>query len=166
MNWIEWLVMGFGATVVLTAIMAGAQWLRITRMSIPYLLGTMFTGDRDRAKVAGILAHLVNGWIFSFVYFMAFHLSGLHSWWLGPAMGLVHGAFVLMVAMPALPGIHPKMASMTGGPTARALLEPPGFLALNYGIRTPIAVMSAHLVFGAVLGIFHFFLLAVPPSTA
>ena len=53
----EWLTMGFGATVVLTAIMAGAQGLKYTRMSIPYLLGTMFTKDRDRARVVGILAH-------------------------------------------------------------------------------------------------------------
>lgn len=156
MNWIEWLVMGFGATVVLTLIMAGAQWLRITRMSLPYLIGTMFTPDRDRAKVLGILIHLMNGWIFSLVYFLAFSISGQSAWWLGPAMGIVHGAFVLMAAMPAMPGIHPHMASMYRGPSARNLLEPPGFLALNYGIRTPIAVMVAHAVFGAVLGIFHF----------
>lgn len=160
MNWTEWLVMGFGATVVLTGIMAAAQWLRITRMSIPYLLGTMLTRDRDRAKAVGILAHLVNGWLFSFIYFLAFHISGYHAWWLGPAMGLAHGAFVLMVALPAMPGIHPNMASPTRGPSARALLEPPGFLALHYGIHTPIAVMAAHLVFGAVLGVFHYFLLA------
>ncbi len=159
MNWTEWLVMGFGATVLLTLIMAGAQWLRITRMSIPYLLGTMFTPDRDSAKVWGIGLHLINGWIFSFVYFLAFSMSdrsAQNAWWLGPAMGMVHGAFVLMVAMPAMPGIHPHMASMYRGPSARNLLEPPGFMALHYGITTPIAVMVAHVVFGAVLGISHF----------
>jgi hypothetical protein len=162
----EWLTMGFGATVVLTAIMAGAQGLKYTRMSIPYLLGTLFTKDRDRARVLGILAHLVNGWAFSFLYLLTFRISGAHSWWLGPAIGFVHGAFVLMVAMPALPGMHPNMASMTRGPTARALLEPPGFLALHYGVHTPITVMVAHLVFGAVLGHFHHFLLASPPAAA
>ena len=34
-------------------------------------------------------------------------------------------------------------------------LEPPGFLALNYGARTPVSVVVAHLVFGIVLGAFY-----------
>jgi len=34
-------------------------------------------------------------------------------------------------------------------------LEPPGFFALNYGIGTPVAVLIAHLVYGAVLGGFY-----------
>ena len=35
------------------------------------------------------------------------------------------------------------------------LLEPPGFLALHYGVRTPISVMVSHVVFGAMLGTFY-----------
>jgi hypothetical protein len=34
-------------------------------------------------------------------------------------------------------------------------LEPPGFMALNYGIRTPISVLFSHFVFGAILGAFY-----------
>jgi hypothetical protein len=34
-------------------------------------------------------------------------------------------------------------------------LEPPGFLALNYGISTPLSVILAHAVFGAVLSGFY-----------
>ena len=30
--------------------------------------------------------------------------------------------------------------------------EPPGFLPLNYGLRTPAVALAAHLVFGGVLG--------------
>jgi hypothetical protein len=33
-------------------------------------------------------------------------------------------------------------------------LAPPGFLARNYGRRTPISVVLAHLVYGGILGAF------------
>jgi hypothetical protein len=97
----------------------------------------------------------VNGWILSLVYVGLLHAAGVFGWWAGALVGLVHGAFVLAVAMPALPGLHPRMAGATSGPTVTAPLEPPGFLARNYGIRTPIATLVAHVVFGAVIGAFY-----------
>ena len=33
------------------------------------------------------------------------------------------------------------------------MLEPPGVLALNYGIQTPAVAIVAHLVYGIVLGL-------------
>jgi len=53
MNWGGWLLWGFVGTVVLTAMMAGSQGMRLTRMNLPYMLGTMFTADRDRALSSG-----------------------------------------------------------------------------------------------------------------
>ena len=41
------------------------------------------------------------------------------------------------------------------GPTLMRQLEPPGFLALNYGLQTPIAVVITHIIFGIVLGSFY-----------
>ena len=151
-NWGSWLVWGFAATVVLTTLASASQGLGLTRMSIPYMLGTMLTPGRDRAKLAGFVMHLVNGWIFSFVYVLAFHQWGGPASWKGAAIGFVHGAFVLTAGMMILPGLHPRMASEQHGPTVVRQLEPPGFLALNYGGRTPVAVMLAHLAFGAILG--------------
>jgi hypothetical protein len=58
MNVGSWLLWGFVSTVVLTAILAGSQGLGMTRMNIPYLLGTMFTPNRDRAKLYGGLPRL------------------------------------------------------------------------------------------------------------
>ena len=155
MNWSSWLVWGFGATVVLTTLIGGAQALGLTRMNIPFLLGTIFTPDRDRAKVTGIFVHLLNGWVFSLVYVAAFHAWDGPAWWKGALIGLVHSAFVLGVAMPALPGMHPRMASEAHGPTVARQLEPPGFLALHYGAGTPIATALAHVVFGVILGVFY-----------
>ena len=155
MNWGHWLVWGFAATVILTTALAGSQGLGLTRMNVPFLLGTIFTPDRDKAKVLGIALHLANGWIFSLVYVAAFHAAGIFTWWFGALVGLVHGAFVLVVVLPALPGMHPRMASEIRGPTVVEQIEPPGFLGRNYGIQTPITSLAAHLLFGAVLGVFY-----------
>jgi hypothetical protein len=70
-------------------------------------------------------------------------------------IGLVHAAFVLTAGMRVLPGLHPRMASEQHGPTVTRQLEPPGFLALNYGYQTPVSVVVAHVIFGAILGAFY-----------
>lgn len=152
MSWGSWLIWGAFSTVILTTIMAASQMLGLSRMDIPYLLGTLFTPNRDRAKIYGVLLHLFNGWVFSLLYVAAFHAAQVFSWWFGAALGLVHGTFVLLVTIPSLPGLHPRMASELRGPTVVQQLEPPGFLARNYGAGTPVVTMVAHVVFGAVLG--------------
>jgi hypothetical protein len=148
-----WAIAGFGATAVLTAMLAGAQGLGLTRMSLPYLLGMMFTPDRDRAKGIGILVHLVNGWIFSAIYFAAFSLARGPSVALGGAIGLVHGVFVGAVGLPAIPAFHPRVARPHAGPTAERRLEPPGFFGRNYGWSTGVVLVAAHVVFGVLLAI-------------
>ncbi|HEY3111918.1 MAG TPA: hypothetical protein VGL23_24405 [Chloroflexota bacterium] len=155
MNWRDGLLWGFAGTVVLTGLMSGSQGLGLTRMSMPFMLGTMITPDRDRAKLVGSLVHLVNGWWLAAIYAAAFRSWRRASWWLGAGIGLVHGLFVLLVVMPLLPGLHPRMASEQRGPTPTRQLEPPGFLALNYGRRTPLSVLLAHVSYGAVLGAFY-----------
>lgn len=155
MNFPSWLLWGFAATTLFTIVSAGCQRLGMTRMNVPYMLGTMFTPNRDRAKTLGVGLHLINGWVFSAIYVATFHLSNGPSWWKGALIGLVHAGFVLVVAMPAMPGLHPRMASESRGPTVVRQLEPPGFLALHYGIQTPISIVVGHVVFGIVIGGFY-----------
>jgi hypothetical protein len=151
-GWHSWLIWGFVATAVLTMIMSSSTGVGLTRINVPFMLGTMFTPSRDRAKLAGFFVHLVNGWMFSLLYVAALHAMHQASWWRGAIIGALHGAFVLTVAVPILPGLHPRMATEQHGPEVEPLLEPPGFLALNYGIGTPVTVMVAHVVFGMILG--------------
>jgi hypothetical protein len=146
---------GLLATGLLTTLMRLSQALHFTRMDVPFLLGTMVTGERDRAKIVGFVIHFFNGWIFAFLYAAFFHGFGFASWWLGAAMGLAHGVFVLVVVLPLLPGVHPRMASDHHGPEPTRLLEPPGFLALNYGYQTPLTTLLAHVAYGTVLGAFY-----------
>ncbi len=160
MNVSSWLLWGFAATVVLTTLLSASQGLRLTRISLPYILGTFVTPDRDRAKLLGFCIHLVNGWIFSLVYVLAFQAWGAPTWWRGAAVGIVHAAFLLTAGMRILPGLHPRMASEQHGPTVMRQLEPPGFLALNYGFQTPLSLLLAHVVFGIILGLFY----RLPPA--
>jgi uncharacterized membrane protein YagU involved in acid resistance len=154
-NWASWALWGFASTVILTSILAGSQGLGMTRMNIPFLLGTIFTSNRDKAKLIGFFLHFTNGWLFSLVYVLAFQALGNATWWFGGLIGFVQAAFVLTVLMPVLPSFHPRMANEQYGPTAVRQLEPPGFLALHYGLRTPISIVIAHCVFGAILGAFY-----------
>lgn len=155
MNWGAIVLWGFVATIVLTTLMAGSQALGLTRMNVPFMLGTVFTANRDRAKLLGFGVHLINGWWLAVIYAAAFQSWGRANWWLGAGIGLVHASFVLAVVMPLLPGLHPRMASEQRGPTPTRLLEPPGFMALHYGRRTPISVVLSHVVYGAILGGFY-----------
>lgn len=155
MNLSSILLWGFAATVVLSTLMAGSQRLGYTRMSIPFLLGTMVTPNRDRAMLLGLLVHMVNGWLFALLYALAFESWHHATWWLGAGIGLVHGLFVLTVGMPIIPAMHPRMVSEYFGPTPNRQLQPPGFLALHYGRRTPIVTLVSHLVYGAILGAFY-----------
>ncbi len=146
------LLWGFVSTVVLTSLMAASQGLGLTRMNLPYMLGTMFTPNRDRAKLIGFGVHCLNGWLFASLYAAAFESRRRTAWWLGAAIGAVHAGFVLLAGMPLLPGLHPRMASEQHGPSPTRQLEPPGFLGLNYGYRTPLSVLVSHMVYGAILG--------------
>ncbi len=146
---------GFASTIILTSILAGSQGIGLTRMNIPYMLGTIFTPSRDRAKFIGFFLHFLNGWIFSLIYVAAFHVIGRSTWWFGALIGLVQAVFVLTMALPILPALHPRMANEQYGPTVVRQLEPPGFLGLHYGWRTPISVLIAHAIFGSILGAFY-----------
>jgi hypothetical protein len=155
MNLPSALLWGFAATLVLTTIMSASQALGLSRMSIPFMLGTMFTPDAGRAPAVGFAAHLVNGWVFALLYALLFESWHRATWWLGAGIGLVHGVVVLVALMPLLPGFHPRMASERQGPEPTRELEPPGFLALHYGRRTPLIALAAHLAYGAILGGFY-----------
>lgn len=146
---------GFVATVVLTGIMSGSQALGLTRMNIPFMVGTMVTPDRERAKVVGFGLHFLNGWLFAAIYCATFQSWRRATWWLGAAIGLVHALFVLVTAMPLLPSMHPRMASEDQGPSPTRQLEPPGNLALHYGVQTPASVIIAHVAYGGIIGAFY-----------
>ena len=154
-NIVDALFYGFFATVTLTTLLAGFQAFGVTRMSLPFLIGTAFTPNRDFARVLGVALNFIFGWGFSVVYSALFEQLGLAAWWLGMALGLLHAMFILLVIIPLLPSLHPRMANEQRGPTPTRQLEPPGFLGMHYGQRTPLSIVLAHMVYGTILGTFY-----------
>ena len=154
MDWHGWAVFGLVATTGLTAVMISAQLMGRTRLDLALMLGTLTTEDPDRARVTGFVIHLAIGQVFALFYAAGFAALDRSDWWLGGLFGLAHAAIALTVLVPLLPGVHPRMASDRAGPDSIAVLEPPGLLALNYGVATPLVAVGAHVVYGAVLGLF------------
>ena len=144
---------GLLATTVLTALMISAQLGGLSRLDLPLILGTVVTPDPDRARAAGFVIHLVVGQVFALGYAVCFALLGEATWWLGGLLGALHGAVALMVLIPLLVGIHPRMASNRAGLDSTAVLEPPGLLGLNYGAQTPLVTFTAHVAYGTALGL-------------
>jgi hypothetical protein len=148
-------IWGFVATLLLTTVLELCRGLGLSRISLPFLLGTIFTANRHHAQILGYLLQFTIAFVFSFFYAIIFDSLQLATWWLGTLMGFLHGLMVLAILLPLLPHIHPRMASEFDGPDPTRMLEPPGFLGLNYGRRTPIITLLAHILFGLILGTFY-----------
>jgi len=146
------LIWGFAATAALSAVMFGAQRMGYSRLSLPFLIGTAFTGDRSAAQALGLVFYLLGGWLFAFIYYFIFASIGRTGWEIGLLIGAVQGAVLLVMMLPLLPYVHPRMASEYEGPIRGRRLQPPGFLALNYGYRTPLTTIAAHALYGLILG--------------
>jgi hypothetical protein len=144
---------GFVGTLILTTSLRAANELGLTRVDLPFLLGTAISGDRARAKALGYLLHLVAGEVFALVYFAIFTAIDTSGWLLGALLGLLHGlvSATALVNM-LLPAVHPRMGSALSAADSSPLLEPPGFLLRNYGRGTPIATLLAHIAYGAIVG--------------
>ena len=146
---------GFVGTLVLTTALTAASELRITRMDIPFLLGTAWTQDRTRARVVGYALHFVIGLVFALGYYAVFVMLGRAGWALGAGLGLLHGLFAgTTLVNVLLPVVHPRMGTPFSAADTAPLLEPPGFLLLNYGRVTPIVTVLAHVVYGTIVGTF------------
>ena len=155
MNLPSILLWGFAATMVLTTTIVAGQSVGITRLDMPFIIGSMFTADRDRARVLGHFVHAINGWWFAIVYAFFFQQMHRATWWIGAIMGLLQGIVVCVSILPVLPGMHPRMVSDSRGPEPTRLLEPPGFMATNYGRWTPVVTIFAHGLYGLILGAFY-----------
>ena len=146
------LLWGLIATVVMTTVLQASLGLHLSRMSLPFLVGAFFTNDRQWALIVGFVVYMIGGWLFAFFYFFVFASVKIYTWWFGALCGFLHGAILIVFALPLLPVVHPRMASEYHGVTLRRQLEPPGFLGLNYGRGTPLTTLIAQILYGATLG--------------
>jgi hypothetical protein len=147
------IVGGLVGTLVLTTMLRAASELRLTRMDIPFLLGTAVTADRVHAKALGYALHFVFGLLFALAYYAIFLVIGRSGFLLGAAFGLVHALFAGSALVNVLlPVVHPRMGTGFDAAGASPLLEPPGFMLVNYGRATPLVTVAAHVAYGAIVG--------------
>ena len=112
---------GVVGTLVLTSALRAASELGLTRMDLPFLLGTAVTESRVRAKAIGYGVHVAFGLLFAVGYWAIFSAIDESGWIVGALLGLVHGVFAATALVNVLlPLVHPRMAtpltaSRTGG---------------------------------------------------
>jgi hypothetical protein len=152
-DFVEVMLWSLIATAVMTTILQVSQGLGLSRLSLPFLVGAMFTERRSHAQVIGSLVYAAGGWLFALVYVAFFISIARGNWWIGLLLGAAHGVVLLTVLLPLIPYVHPRMASDYDGPARSHRLEPPGFIGLNYGYGTPLTVLLSICAYGAVLGL-------------
>jgi uncharacterized membrane protein YagU involved in acid resistance len=146
---------GVVGTILLTTALRAAGELGLTRMDLPFLLGTAVTVDRVRAKVIGYAVHFVFGLVFAVGYWAVFASTGHSGVVFGALLGVAHALFAGSALVSViLPAVHPRMGTGFDAAGSSALLEPPGFLLVNYGRRTMLAMILAHVAYGALVGEF------------
>ena len=144
---------GLVGTLILTTILRASSELGLTRMDIPFLLGTALTKDRVRAKAVGYALHFVFGEVFALAYWAIFVTVDESGILLGAGLGLLHALFASTALVNVLlPVVHPRMGTGFDAAGSAPMLEPPGFMLLNYGRRTPIVTVVAHVLYGATVG--------------
>ncbi len=147
------LVGGVVGTMMLTTLIRAASELGYTRMDLAFILGTAFSEDRTRAKAIGYACHFLLGLLFAFAYAALFQVVGFSDWWLGALLGALHALFVSTVLVNVmLPVVHPRMGTPDTAANDVTLIEPPGFLMLNYGRNTFLLNLVAHVAYGAIVG--------------
>jgi hypothetical protein len=144
---------GFVGTLVLTTGLRLAQIAGLTRMDIPFLLGSAFSENIRRAQAIGYAVHFVNGLLFALGYWLVFAAVDQAGWVFGGALGAIHAAFAGGALVNVLlPAVHPRMGTIWSDASETPLLEPPGFMLSNYGRHTALVTLLGHVAYGSIVG--------------
>lgn len=124
---------------------------------MPLVLGTFFTGDRDRAMRVGtgIYFLVVGSLVFGLAYAVVFSLFDIESWWLVGLIGMAHGAAV-GVGLDWIRFVHPRIFSATRRPETIGTSQvtrgdigvvDPGIFGVNWGDWTPVVIVASYVLY-------------------
>ncbi|EST38271.1 hypothetical protein N566_08350 [Streptomycetaceae bacterium MP113-05] len=101
----------------MTVVMVMGRMMGMTSMEIALISGGMMTGDERRARILGMVVHLVvmGTVVFGLLYAARFHGTDPATWLAGQVIGLVHGLAVGVMAMPVMDAVHPRTSGTGGG---------------------------------------------------
>lgn len=144
-SWAGAIIGGLVGTIAMLGTTAVASALRMTRIDLNDLLGSMlFEPGSDRAKNFGLMMHFVDGALLGVGFAFTMSLFGWSANW---ATGLGWGIFVWAMAsvlLTSIGALHPAI---------RRGAEPdPGPAATHFGSMTPVISLVGHVLFGAALG--------------
>jgi len=116
----------------------------MTMTGLEAILADARAGNQAR-NVTGVLVY-VDG--------VFFQIIGRDTWWIGALLGAVHAVFTATIVVNVLlPIVHPRMATTETAANETTLIEPPGFLMLNYGRSTFFVSLVAHIAYGTVVAL-------------
>jgi hypothetical protein len=147
-SWAGAIVWGILAAIAMTLFMMMGHSMGMTRMDLFDLLGSMVApAHTSRSRGIGAMIHLMDGALLAIAWAFAAALVGWAANW---ASGLVWGVILALLAllmMSSIGAVHPAIR--------RAEEEDPGAAATNFGKMTPMGILVAHLIYGAVLGLLY-----------
>ena len=147
------IVGGFVGTLVLTTGMRAGSEFGLTRMDLPFLLGTAFSGRPHAGEGDRVWPSLRRGPSVRRDVLRGVRRDRRKRMVAGrrlrpdPRAFRRHGARERSIAV-----VHPRMGSTQSAANSRPLLEPPGFMMLNYGPSTPAVTVITHVIYGAIVG--------------
>ncbi|MGB7115875.1 MAG: hypothetical protein WBD56_07000 [Anaerolineales bacterium] len=68
MNYVAVIIAGFAGTIAMTILMYLAPLMGMPKVDIIAMLGTMFTSNKTVSTIIGVMAHLMMGVVFAFIY--------------------------------------------------------------------------------------------------
>ena len=115
MNYVAVIIAGLAGTVAMTILMYLAPLMGMPKLDIIAMLGTMFTSNKTVSTIIGVMAHLMMGVVFAFIYALLWSFGiGSPTWLWGLIFGALHGLLVYMI-MPMINRMHPRPVEMEGG---------------------------------------------------
>ena len=110
---------GFVGTLVLTTALRAASELGLTRMDLPFLLGTAFTADRTRPRRSATSCTSSRGRLRARLLRRLRRHRPQRLVRSGPLFGLLHGLFAGTALMNILlPAVHPRMGTSSSAADA------------------------------------------------
>jgi len=144
MNILNAVIAGIVGTVVFTAVLMMAPKMRMPKMDIVDLLGSMFNAKSN--PVLGWMMHLMMGVVFALIYAFLWSLGfGTATWVYGLIFGAIHWLLVGMV-MGMIPMMH--VGIKTGAVKAPGL-----WMTNNGGMMAFMGGLVGHAIFGAVVAL-------------
>lgn len=131
-------------------IVAGGYASGMTRMNFLQILGTMVSPriSRRNAYALGFAMHMMASAVFGLLHGAIVESIGVETvaagagW--GVALGVVHGAMILLTLPMMLTLMHPLVR--------KGEFERPGIALTGFGAMTPIGSLMAHVAFGLTVG--------------